>query len=127
MESDPLNESFFDEILREHLKIGKVAILEVKKELVAGKGDNIKSEICRIVRYTTILEDASKKKEESVSLMVKLISPENIVLSSDMVSEMFRKEFTNSVDVASRIEKFVDHSLAPKFFYYNRNINLIMD
>ena len=128
MDSDQLNESFFEEILQDYLKTEKVAILEVNKGLAAGKGDNYVCEIYRVfVRYRKSLEDPSKKEEESVSLIVKLISPKNIgIISSKTMSEMFRKEFTSFVDVLPRVEKFVGSSLAPQLFYNKINTNFLV-
>ena len=127
MQSYHLNKVFFEEILQDYLKISKVEVLEVKKEFATGKRDNFLSEIYRVsVRYTKLLEHPSKNEEETLSLIVKLMSPNSLSLGSNIVPGMFRTELKTFVDILPRIEKFVGYSLAPRLFSGNTNTNFLV-
>ena len=127
MESQHLDAILFHEVLRDYLKNANVEVVEVKTKFASKKGDNYLSEIHRVcVKYTKISNNASKNKEESVSFIAKLMSPNNAKLDLKIVREMFNTELKTFADVLPRIEKLVGFPLAPQVFSGRTNTNFIV-
>lgn len=124
MEFSHLDEAFFEKILRRSFKNENNHLIQIEKSLATGEGDNFFSDIYRIfLRYTKDTKNKSMKREEVLSLIVKV---ETSRIKKEAIHGMFTTELKVLQNVLPRIEQFLECSLGPRLIFGDENTNFIV-
>ena len=120
-----LNETFCEDILQVYFEDRNIRVLEIRKDVASGKGDNYTSNLYRIfVKYRQNEYEAAEPDKE-ISLIVKM-KPSEITSMSDITHELFRNELYMFSSVLPKIEEYTGCVLAPFLFYADDKSNYIV-
>lgn len=119
------DKSFYERILQSHKKNNKIKVLEVSKELDTSKGDNFLSKIYRIfIKYTNNEYNNNINTNEETSLIFKM-KLDNVSLS-ETINKAFSIESNVFKNILTKIENYVQCSIAPHFYYTDDDSNYIV-